>query len=158
MLFSKKLTLKSSLTEKEFDFVFSKIVSEESLGKLFKGFKAGNQFEIRIVPASTFERTSFYPIMNGVIQHDANGLLIRAKFGLPTFTVVFMAFTYLFMIFWFTGFFYTKGFNSETLNDYLGGFIAIFFSLQVAFYLVFYFKYKELKKYIIVLFEAEVVS
>ncbi|HEV7423887.1 MAG TPA: hypothetical protein VGO21_01730 [Candidatus Paceibacterota bacterium] len=148
--------MRSSLTEEEFDFVFSKLVSVDGYKKLFRGFKEGNRFEIRRATASIYERTSFYPIMHGVIQQDPDGLLIRAKVSLPKVTVVGIAFMYIFMIFWFTGHFHTNGFNSKTLND-LSEFIAIFFSFQLAFFLVFYFEYKKMIKYIVELFEAEMI-
>ncbi|HLX54402.1 MAG TPA: hypothetical protein VKR58_10695 [Aquella sp.] len=157
MLLSKKLTFRSSLTEAEFNFVFSKLVSEGGYKKLFKGFKEGDQFEIRRSQVSKSERTSFYPVMNGVIKQDPKGLLISAKVSLPKFTVVFMAFVYIFMILWFIGLFHTNGFNSKTIND-LGEFIVIFFSFQLAFFLVFYLEYKRMIKYIIELFEAEITS
>ena len=156
ILLSQKLTLRSSLTEDEFDFVFSKLVSGDGYKKLFRGFKEGNSFEIRRATVSISERTSFYPIMHGVIQQDPNGLLIRAKVGLPKVTVVGMAFMYIFMIFWFIGHFHTNGFNSKTWNDLIE-FIAIFFSFQLAFLFVFYLEYKKMIKYIVELFEAEII-
>ena len=157
MIFSKKLTLKSSLTKEEFDFVFSKVVSERDGRKLFKGFKEGYQFEIRKSTSLKTELTSFYPIMQGVIQQDLNGLLIRAKVSLPKFTLVFMVFANIFMIFWFISFFHTNGLNSKSLNE-LSEFIAVYFFFQLAFMLVFYLGYKKMIKDILELFEAQIVS
>ena len=157
MLFSRKLILKSSLTKEEFDFVFSKLVSERGYKKLFKGFKEGHQFEIRRFTASLLELTSFYPIMHGMIQQDPDGLLIHTKVSLPRFTVVFMTFAYIFMTCWFISFFHTNGTNSKTLND-LSESIAVFFFFQLFFLLVFHLEYKKMINYVVELFEAQIVS
>ena len=145
------------MTKEEFDFVFSKLVSQVGYKKLFRGFKEGYQFEIRKSPASMYERTSFYPIMHGVIQQDPDGLLIHAKVSLPKFTVVGLSFAYIFMTCWFISFFYKNGINSKTLNE-LSEFIAIFFSVQLVFLWVFHLKYREMINYVVELFKAQIVS